>query len=202
MVNKLELLSKLRDELESGHLRKEYFPMLTDYGVMDYSESVHTTGLNYITQIGRCMEGVIALSEYPIFSELSSYPARKTREVRLDSIWFNKTNGNPLLICEFERYEKNRQKNRKLQEKIENLLIAYHQLEEKPLLILFIYWTYQGDTVAEDIERFITVFDQGFRLKATWIPGINAAQTDYLVYQVVASGDKECLKFNHWIRVK
>lgn len=202
MVNKSELTKKLRDELESGQLRKEHFPMLTDYGVRDYSETVHTAGLNYITQIGRSLNDVIALSEYPIFGEISSYPAKKTREVRIDSIWFSKTRGNPLLVCEFERYEKNRQRNQKLQEKIENLLIAYHQLGAQPPLILFIYWTYQGDTVAADIERFIKVFDQGFKLRATWIPGINAAQTDYIVYQAVASGDKECLKFNHWIRVK
>lgn len=50
--------------------------MMTKFGVRDYSETVHTVGLNYITAIGRFVDGVTSsLSECPVFpySERSHY---------------------------------------------------------------------------------------------------------------------------------
>ncbi|WP_286680332.1 hypothetical protein [Tepidanaerobacter sp. EBM-49] len=47
------LIQAIREEMKTGEIRKRFFPMMTDFGVRDYSETVHTMGLNYLTAIGR-----------------------------------------------------------------------------------------------------------------------------------------------------
>ena len=202
MAGKDVIKQAIVTEMENGIIRKQQFPMLTQHGIRDYSETVHTAGLNYITQIGRSVEGIVALSECPVCS-VEEELFKLTREVRSDSIWFDRNLLEPVLVAEFERYEKRRAKNLKLQEKIENLLIEYHRLGGKIPFILFVYWTYNDGTVAGDIERYVRVFDDGFKLSnGKWMPGINALTTEYLVYQAIALGTKEKLLIYRWIRVK
>lgn len=176
--------------------------MLTHYGVRDYSESVHSTGLNYLTEIGRQVEGVISLSEFPVYPIDSQYLHSLTREVRPDSVWFNRETGLPLLVAEFERFESSKLKLDKLREKIENLLLAYHQFGGKLALILFVYWSYQG-AVPKDIDNYLRIFDEGYRLaNGKYIPGINSFYTECLVFQAMASGSKEKITINQWIQVR
>ena len=61
------LIEEIRNEFCSGKLRNDLFPMITKFGVRDYSETVHSIGLNYITAIGRTIEGVAAVSECPVY---------------------------------------------------------------------------------------------------------------------------------------
>ncbi len=176
--------------------------MLTHYGVRDYSESVHSTGLNYLTEIGRQVEGVISLSEFPVYPIDNQYLHSLTREVRPDSVWFNRATGLPLLVAEFERFESSKLKHDKLREKIENLLLAYHQFGGKLALILFVYWSYQG-AVPKDIDNYLRIFDEGYRLaNGKYIPGINSFHTECLVFQAMASGSKEKITINQWIQVR
>ncbi|MFW6030772.1 MAG: hypothetical protein ACOCRO_11065 [Halanaerobiales bacterium] len=187
----------IRNEFKEGNLREELFPMLTKHGIIDYSENVHSHGLNYITAIGREIAGVSAVSECPIYNDDNSL-----REVRPDSIWFNKNNNSPLLIAEFERYDNTKSKHKKLKEKLENLLIAYHQLYERLEYILFVYWTYAGITPG-NINDYISILDSGFTLaNGRYLSGINSMKTDYMVYQAIATGDKSNLRINRWMRVR
>ena len=210
-----KLINAIREELNSGDLRKDLFPMITTFGVRDYSETVHTIALNYITAIGRNIEGVTAISECPVYpyantdkhksivAEASAeYTTNSELEVRPDSIWYAKENNKPLLISEFERYENNRAKNNKLEEKIQNLLLSYHQLGSNIPLILFVYWSY-SQTTPGDISKYVSIFDEGFVMKnGRRINGINGRLTQYLVYHCVASGNKNSLVLNQWIKVR
>lgn len=204
MPSKEIIKQTLIAEMDQGIIRSRDFPMLGNSGMRDYSETVHSVGLNYITQIGRSIDDIVALSECPVYRrDDGDYAARVTREIRPDSIWFERETMAPVLVAEFERYESNRFKNRKLQEKIENLLIAYHQLGGKVPMILLVYWTYNDGTIARDIDRYIGIFDKGFYLKnGKWIPGINSAITNYLVYQAVAQGSKDNMTIKQWIKVR
>jgi hypothetical protein len=189
-------------EFINGHIRDTWFPMLSVSGLRDYSETVHSTGLNYITEMGRQLEGYTAISECPVYPINKGFGHNVTREVRPDSIWYNKVDLKPVLISEFERFDNSKAKNNKLREKIENLLIAYHQLGSNLPIILFVYWSYSG-IVPKDIEKYISIFDEGFRLtNGTYIHGLNSFETDYLVFQAVAQGSKEKLTINQWIQVK
>lgn len=212
-MNKNNIISFIKEEFKVGSIRNEMFPMMTKFGVRDYSETVHSLGLNYITAIGRCIEGVAAISECPVYphkdndvynecvaEEAESY-GEKVSEVRPDSIWFLKENNNPILLCEFERYEKNKRKDLKIKEKIENLLISYHQLGGNVPIILFVYWSYATEN-PKYIEECISILDNGFRKSnGMYTPGINGMKTSYLVYRCVANGNSENLKLNQWVEV-
>lgn len=211
-MNKDELIDFIKNEFKVGKIRKELFPMMTEFGIRDYSETVHTVGLNYITAIGRYVKGVTSLSECPVYpyinkgmdqriAEKSANYGYKINEVRPDSIWYTKKDNTPILICEFERYEKGRRKDLKVKEKIENLLIAYHQLGGNVPVILFVYWSYAGDNPG-DIDEYISILDNGFkRNDGDHIPGINALKSTYLIYRCVASGNTERLTLNQWVEV-
>lgn len=212
-MNKRKIINFIKNEFGNGDIRNDLFPMMTKFGVRDYSETVHTLGLNYITAIGRYMEGVSTISECPIYphkedkyeqriaDEEAVYGA-KTTHVRPDSVWFSKEDNTPILICEFERYEKNKRKDIKLIEKIQNLLISYHQLGGNVPIILFVYWSYANENPG-DIDEYISIFDKGFKTdKGSYIQGIDALKTTYVVYRCVASGDEANLKLNQWVEVR
>lgn len=212
-MNKNKIISFIKEEFKVGGIRNEMFPMMTKFGVRDYSETVHSLGLNYITAIGRYIDEIAAVSECPVYPHkdnnvysecvaegLETY-GDKINEVRPDSIWFSKEDNRPILICEFERYEKNKRKDLKVKEKIENLLIAYHQLGGNVPIILFVYWSYAAENPG-DIEEYISIFDNGFRKSnGIYIPGINGVKTTYLIYRCVATGSIENLKLNQWVEV-
>lgn len=201
-MDKEEIKEWIIQEFKNGKIRDTWFPMLSVSGVRDYSETVHSTGLNYITEIGRQLDGYTAVSEYPVYPINERFGHSIIREVRPDSIWYDKEDLKPVLVSEFERFENSKAKNDKLREKIENLLIAYHQLGGNLPIILFVYWSYSG-IVPKDIEKYISIFDEGFRLpNGIYINGINSFESDYLVFQAVAKGNKEKLTINQWIQVK
>lgn len=212
-MNKNEIISFIKNEFKNGKIRDNMFPMMTKFGVRDYSETVHSLGLNYITAIGRQIEGISAISECPVYpnknysnhnfvaAEESEGYNEKISEVRPDSIWFLKESNEPILICEFERYEKGKRKDLKIKEKIENLLIAYHQLGGNVPLILFVYWSYSTEN-PKYINECISILDNGFRKNnGAYIPGINGVKTSYLIYRSVANGTSENLKLNQWVEV-
>mgnify|MGYP000846031870 FL=1 len=212
-MNREKIIDFIKEEFKEGNIRNEMFPMMTQFGIRDYSETVHTVGLNYITAIGRNIEGITSLSECPVYpySQTGYYGQMvaenqtnyevKVNEVRPDSVWYSKEDNNPILICEFERYEKNRRKDLKVKEKIENLLIAYHQLGGNIPIILFVYWSYAGENPGE-IEEYISIFDNGFKKSdGSYIRGINALKTKYLIYRCVASGNDDNLMLNQWVEV-
>lgn len=211
-MDKEKIVDFIKKEFKEGKIRNEMFPMMTKLGIKDYSETVHTVGLNYITAIGRHIDGITSLSECPVFPEVAKCNSNIaaegfekygniTDEVRPDSIWFSKEDNSPILICEFERYEKNIRKDLKIKEKIENLLIAYHQLGGNVPIILFVYWSYTGKNPGH-IDDYISIFDNGFwKSNGIYVPGINALKTKYLVYRCVASGNSDNLTLNQWVEV-
>src|SRR5690606_39050677 len=118
LMDRDKIINFIKEEFKTGKIRNELFPMMTKFGIRDYSETAHTVGLNYITAIGRYIEGVTSLSECPIYpylkkgyygqmvAESQANYGVKVNEIRPDSIWYSKEDNSPLLICEFERYEK------------------------------------------------------------------------------------------------
>jgi hypothetical protein len=195
-VNKQVISDYITQELNSGAIRSAHFSMLTEHGVNDYSEAIHSLGLNYITQIGRSIEGVTAVSEYPVKGE-KKYP----REVRPDSIWFDNKDMRPLLVSEFERFESNRIKRKKLLEKSENLLIAYHQLGGNLPVVLLAYWCYGVDN-PNISEEILSIFNNGFKLDNQWVPGINALLTKVILVHAIATELNGKITINRWIKIQ
>ena len=164
-------------------------------GIIDYSEMVHSIGLNYITQIGRTLNNVVAISECPVI-----HNKEISKEIRSDSIWFESNNFEPILISEFERYENSRIKKSKVREKAENLLIAYHQLNKELKIILYVTWSV-GLVVPQDMEFIKSIFVNGFQYKGNWLSGIDSMNTSLLIFHAIVDNDNGKHTFNSWIRI-
>ena len=183
------------NEFSSGEIRETYFPMICQGGVADYSEMVHSIGLNYITQIGRTIEDVVSISECPVIQE-----NKVPREIRADSIWFERNNFKPVLISEFERYENTRTKKTKVREKAENLLIAYHQLNRDLQVVLYVTWGI-GLAVPQEMDSIKALLIDGFLFKGAWLSGIDSGKTSLLIFHTIASNVEGKLLFNRWVRI-
>ncbi len=194
-MDKYDISSSIINEFHSGEIRETYFPMMCHGGIIDYSEMVHSIGLNYITQIGRQVKNVVSISECPVIQK-----KMLAREVRADSIWFDRINFEPILISEFERYENTRNKKTKVREKAENLLIAYHQLNRDLQAVLYVTWGI-GLAVPQEMESIRALLIDGFEFKGSWLSGIDSRNTSLLIFHAIASNIEGRLIFNNWVRI-
>lgn len=147
--------SALRAELRTLSLARDTLPMLTTWGVEDFSQTIHSLGCNYLTAIGRAL-GFWAMSEYPIRTP-SAGPGIS---VRPDVAWWEQANREVVLLGEFERAE---QKNSaKLVDKAKNLLQAHHALGERPRVLVLMAWATAGTNLG-DLAAVRSVMANGFR---------------------------------------
>lgn len=160
LIDDTELL--LKQEFRTLAVAREHLPMLTDWGVEDFSETVHSLGMNYLTLVGR-VAGRIAVSEYPVrmtpglgvFAEGPGF-------VRPDVVWWNRETRSVELIGEFERYEAYSAKSQLLNDKIRNLLLAHRALGKGPRVLLLMLWAPSG-TQFQAISEFQSMIRSGFR---------------------------------------
>ena len=151
LINETESL--LRQEFRSLAVARTQFPMLTDWGIEDFSETVHSLGMNYLASIGKAV-GRIAVSEYPV---KVSGGTDGPRHVRPDAVWWDATSQRIELVGEFERYE-----GQELKDKVRNLLLAHRALGEGPRLLLLMLWTLSG-TQVQPTGEFQSMIRSGFR---------------------------------------
>ena len=130
----------LRREFGELAFARGEFPMLTDWGVDDFSETVHSCGMNYLAALGRHY-GRWALSEYPV---QVPEPLDGSSFVRLDAVWWSRPAGQIELLAEFERYEPGVIKRSLVAEKARNLLVSHQQLPTSPRLLLLCTWARSG----------------------------------------------------------
>src|SRR6516162_3325529 len=111
----------VRAEFADLALACSEFPMLTEWGVEDVSETVHSCGMNYLAALGR-HHGRWALSEYPV--TVAESPEGGSF-VRLDAVWWSRPSVRVELLAEFERYEPNLAKRSLVAEKLRHLLLSH-----------------------------------------------------------------------------
>lgn len=159
-INDAEQL--LRQEFRSLAVAREQFPMLTDWGVGDFSETVHSLGMNYLTAIGRSI-GRIAVSEFPVKLAGSQSVAGETPGfVRPDVVWWGRDSRRVELIGEFERFEVNSAKRQVFNDKVRNLLLAHCVLDPGPRVLLLMLWAISGTQTPAPGE-FQSLIRSGFR---------------------------------------
>jgi hypothetical protein len=145
----------LRAEFGSLSFARTTFPMLTTWGVADFSLTIHSLGCNYLAAMGR-EAGFWAMSEYPV--RVASASARNS--VVPDVAWWEKSTGDAILLGEFERTEPRRPV--KLVEKAKNLLQAHQSLGERPRLLLLVGWALAGTDLG-DLGKVRAIMASGFR---------------------------------------
>ncbi len=146
----------LRTEFRSLAVARAAFPMLTAWGMEDFSHTIHSLGCNYLAAIGR-EAGFWAMSEYPVRVPSASGAGRS---VRPDVAWWRRPSGEAVLLGEFERAEA--RKPGKLLDKARNLLWAHHALRERSRLLLLVGWALAGTDLG-DLSEVRAVMANGFR---------------------------------------
>ena len=172
----------LRAEFGSLELARSAFPMLTDWGVEDFSHTIHSLGCNYLTAIGRDA-GFWAMSEYPVRVPSAGHH----HSVRPDVAWWKRPSGEAIVLGEFERAEP--RKPAKLIEKAKNLLQAHHALSERPRVLLLVGWALAGTDLG-DLGSVRAVMASGFRA-ADGTPVRGLGQRSVFLLATAVFGDVE-----------
>ena len=174
----------IRAEFAGLAFARSEFPLLTDWGVEDYSETVHSCGLNYLAALGR-HQGRWALSEYPV-----AVPGLTADGsfVRLDAVWWSRPSGQAELLAEFERYEPGAAKRSLVAEKARNLLLAHQHLPPWPRLLLLCVWAISG-RVPDRLDEVRDLARRGFRQSDRWVPGVGTDTRFVIATPVFAQAD-------------
>jgi hypothetical protein len=131
------LHDRILEEFATLAFAAEAFPMLTEWGVEDFSLTIHSLGCNYLSALGRHM-GFWAISEYPV----RITTAGSARSIRPDVAWWFKPEANIALIGEFERFDPHQKQ--KLVGKARNLLQIHHEIGDQARILLLLAWTLSG----------------------------------------------------------
>jgi hypothetical protein len=137
MLNVAEITTVLNAEFNSLQFARDSFPMLTSWGVQDFSVTIHSLGCNYLTALGRYL-GCWSASEYPVRASEN----QSSSSVRPDVVWWSKETSHAVLIGEFERFDPRLRQN--LIEKARNLLKAHYEVGEMPRILLLMAWAMAG----------------------------------------------------------
>jgi hypothetical protein len=167
----------LRDEFDALSCARQDLPLLSDWGIEDFSETVHSAGINYLAAIGRRAKRV-AVTEYPVrITAPSRWCTPVPGWVIPDAVWWDRETREVELIAEFERYEPGASKRQTLQEKARNLLLAHREIGSADTLLLLVVWTLSGIPV-RGLDEIRLLVRSGFRdLGGIMVPGLPSGST-------------------------
>ena len=113
-------------------------PMLgVDWGAKNEDALIHTLGINLLAAIGR-VSGFLSLVEFP----LPRAERWEKKLVRVDSVWFDPSSRQPILLAEFEHYSLDT-----VLHKLTNLYVAAHGCDKPPQVLLLCVWALDGEAV-------------------------------------------------------
>ena len=174
----------LRAEFRSLALARTDFPMLTAWGVEDFSHTIHSLGCNYLTAVGR-EAGFWAVSDYPV----RVAGARANRSVRPDVAWWARPGGEAVVLGEFERAETPAP--RQARGKGPQPARSAHALGERPRLLLLVGWALAGTDLG-DLGTVRAVMASGYRADdGTPVPGLEPDSVFVLATAVFGDVDGE-----------
>jgi hypothetical protein len=172
----------LRAEFETLAFAKSEFPMLTEWGIHDFSVTIHSLGCSYLSALGR-KAGCWAASDYPVRVS----PTVTGYSVRPDVAWWRRSTQTVALLGEFERFDPG-QKN--LARKARNLLRAHYELGERPRVLLLMTWAVAG-TDLRGLEDARAVCHDGFRTSdGLVVPGLGP-ESKFVLVTAVFGGPAE-----------
>ena len=157
----------VRQEFRTTAAAREELPVLSDWGVEDFSETVHSLGINYLAVVGR-RTGRVAATEYPVRLRASGGTGSMAPAwVIPDVVWWDRDSRQVVLLGEFERYEPGGAKRQILQEKVRNLLLAHRELGPGSRVLVLLLWTVSGVPV-QGLDDFRSLIRYGFRTPGGW----------------------------------
>ena len=130
------------------------YPMLSGWGVRDEDVMVHSLGCSAWNELGSKL-GFMAVSECPV-------PMTHGADIRADSTWFSRTQRTPDVLIEFERFDGTDRGQKKIDEKLCNLLEASMRWGNAPSVLILSAWN-KGVVSAPNKEVFAQRCRQGFK---------------------------------------
>lgn len=130
------------------------YPMLSSWGVRDEDILVHSLGCSAWNELGSEL-GFMAVAECPV-------PMTHGADIRADSTWFSRTQCTPDVLIEFERFDGTDRGQKKLDEKLCNLLEASMRWGDAPSVLILSAWN-KGVVSAPNKEMFVQRCRQGFK---------------------------------------
>lgn len=130
------------------------YPMLSSWGVRDEDVLVHSLGCSAWNELGSELV-FMAVAECPV-------PMTHGADIRADSTWFSRTQRTPDVLIEFERFDGTDRGQKKLDEKLCNLLEASMRWGDAPSVLILSAWN-KGVVSAPNKEVFVQRCRQGFK---------------------------------------
>ncbi len=149
-----DLVTRICTSMEDKAFIQQHYPMLTEWGVRDTDVMVHSLGCSVWNTLGDTLD-FMAVAECPAPTALGA-------DIRTDSTWFCKQKQTPKVVIEFERFDGTANGQRKLEEKVSNLMEASARWQQQPSLLVLSAWS-QGVVSAPDTDGLLKRFRQGFK---------------------------------------
>lgn len=149
-----ELTRQICAEMSSLTFVEQCYPMLSSWGVIDQDVLIHSLGCSAWNQLGAEL-GFMAVTECPV-------PMTHGADIRSDSTWFSRTQRTPVVLIEFERFDGTERGQKKLDEKLCNLLEASMRWGETPSILILSAWS-KGVVSAPNTNVLLQRCLQGFK---------------------------------------
>lgn len=149
-----DLAERICAEMSSLVFVDRSYPMLSSWGVRDEDVLIHSLGCSAWNELGSDI-GFMAVSECPV-------PMTHGADIRADSTWFSRTQRTPEVLIEFERFDGTDRGQKKLDEKLCNLLEASLRWGNTPSVLILSAWS-KGVVSAPNKEVFVQRCRQGFK---------------------------------------
>jgi len=149
-----DLARRICAEMSSLEFVDRSYPMLSSWGVRDEDVLIHSVGCSVWNALGSEL-GFMAVTEYPV-------PMTHGADIRADSTWFSRTQRTPDVLIEFERFDGTDRGQKKLDEKLCNLLEASLRWGDAPSVLILSAWS-KGVVSAPNKEVLLQRCRQGFK---------------------------------------
>ena len=111
----------------------QHYPMLCNWGLRDEDMLVHGLGCSVWNALGMALD-FMAVAECPA-------PTTHGADIRPDSTWFDRQQRAPAVLIEFERFDGTERGQKKLDEKLCNLLEAHMRWGNIPSVLILSVWS-------------------------------------------------------------
>jgi hypothetical protein len=177
-----DLAERICAEMSSLEFVDRSYPMLSSWGVRDEDVLIHSLGCSAWNELGSEL-GFMAVAECPV-------PITHGADIRADSTWFSRTRRTPEVLIEFERFDGTDRGQKKLDEKLCNLLEASLRWGGVPSVLILSAWN-KGVVSAPSKEVFVQRCRQGFKSSVgAQVPPLRntAVLFSRLIFEIECSG--------------
>ena len=177
-----DLAPRICSHASSLEFIERNYPALSSWGIRDEDVLVHSLGCNAWNALGSDL-GFMAVTECPA-------PMSHGADIRSDSAWFNRQTRKPEVLIEFERFDGTDRGQKKIDEKLCNLMESAARWGDAPTVLILSTWS-KGVVSAPNKDALSQRCRQGFKSAVgAQIPAVHKAAVLFsrFIFQIEGSG--------------